>query len=67
MKELINKIQHVFNPLHVFVRLIEEGYDPQHALELASLYEDIFYEDLVSNMIKILEEADQQNLHDDKK
>ena len=51
--ELIDKIEHVLNPLHVYCRLVEFGYDKKRSLSACGYYEKTVYR-VISMYINIV-------------
>jgi len=43
MKSLILNFQHKFNPLHIYCRLLDKGFDPRISLRLSRYYEILIY------------------------
>ena len=43
MESLILNFQHKFNPLHIYCRLLDKGFDPQISLRLSRCYEILIY------------------------
>ncbi len=43
MESLILNFQHKFNPLHIYCRLLDKGFDPRISLRLSRCYEILIY------------------------
>lgn len=65
MKEDMEQMQHLLNPLHIYCRLIEQGYSKPEALMIANVYEQVIYKPIIIESLKQIHGEDHERFFTD--